>query len=59
MDIFLTVVCVLVAFTVGRVAGGGLSYGVIEDLRNLLAHLLEEPEDEAIREIVRAALYQR
>lgn len=59
MDIFLTVVCVLVAFTVGLVAGGGLARGVVEDLRDLLAHLLEYPNDEDVRAIVRSALYQK
>lgn len=58
MDTFVTIILVLAGFTVGLVAGGALSCGVIDDLHALLAHLLADPNDETTRAIVRATLYQ-
>lgn len=58
MDMFLIGTYVLIAFTVGLIVGGGLSLSVIEELRDLLAHLIDDPNDEATRAIVRTALYQ-
>lgn len=59
MSVSGAVVCVLVAFTVGMVAGVALAGSVVDDLRTMLERLLANPDDEQTRAIIRAALFQQ
>ena len=58
MPTVVAIILVVTAFSVGLIAGVALVGSVIDDLRNLLAHLYAAPHDPHVRTIVRAALYQ-
>ena len=58
MPIVVAMILVIIAFSIGLVAGGALSCSVIADLHNLLEHLYQQPNDAHVRAIVRATLYQ-
>lgn len=59
MSIVVGVVLVVGAYGFGFICCGLLPHGLVEDLRNLLALLLEHPNDESIRELVSDTLYQK
>lgn len=59
MSIVVGVVLVVGAYGFGFVCCGLLTCGLVDDLRNLLALLLEYPNDESIRELVSDTLYQK
>jgi len=59
MSIVGGVVLVVGAYGLGFICCGLLTCGLVDDLRNLLAMLLESPNDECIREMVSDTLYQK
>ncbi len=59
MSIVAGVVLVVGAYGLGFICCGLLTCGLVDDLRNLLAMLLESPNDEYIREMVSDTLYQK
>jgi len=59
MNVAGMIVIAFAAYTVGFVSCGMLTHGLVDDLRNLLAALLEHPNDASIRELVSDTLYQK
>ena len=59
MSIVAGVVLVVGAYSLGFICCGLLTCGLVDDLRNLLAMLLESPNDAYIREMVSDTLYQK
>lgn len=59
MSVTTSVVLILVAFGLGFFCCGLLTIGLVEDLRNLLAGLFENPNDALIRDLVAETLYQK
>lgn len=56
MSIAVGIVLTLGGYTLGFIAAGLLSRGLVQDLRRLLEALLDHPNDENIRGLVRATL---
>lgn len=56
MSIAVGIGLTLGGYTLGFIAAGLLSRGLVQDLRRLLEALLEHPDDENIRELIRATL---
>ncbi len=56
MSIVVGIGLALGGYTLGFLAAGLLSRGLVQDLRRLLEALLDHPDDEAIRGLARATL---
>lgn len=56
MSIVIGIVLALGAYTLGFIAAGLLSRGLVQYLRRLLEALLDHPDDENVRGLVRATL---